>query len=250
MRSCSERRRSRSTRRSQPRRPAREDVAGHVQGRRRPRAGRVRRVVRALPALVGRVRASSGCCRSSPRSDSTSSTCRRCTRSGARTGRERTTRWSRRRASRQPVGDRRRRGRSRGGQPGARNGRGVRADGRPRPRGRLRGLHRLRDPVSPDHPWLKQHPEWFYRWPDGTLKYAENPPKRYQDIYNVNFGPRIARCGTRSATSCACGSTAACACSASTTRTKPVAFWEWLIAEIRATDPDVIFLSRRSPRRR
>ncbi|HET7554318.1 MAG TPA: maltotransferase domain-containing protein, partial [Gaiellaceae bacterium] len=41
--------------------------------------------------------------------------------------------------------------------------------------------------TSPDHPWLKDHPEWFHRRPDGTLKYAENPPKRYQDIYNVNF---------------------------------------------------------------
>ena len=40
---------------------------------------------------------------------------------------------------------------------------------------------------SPDHPWLNEHPEWFNRRPDGTLKYAENPPKRYQDIYNVNF---------------------------------------------------------------
>ena len=40
---------------------------------------------------------------------------------------------------------------------------------------------------SPDHPWLDEHPEWFNRRPDGTLKYAENPPKRYQDIYNVNF---------------------------------------------------------------
>ncbi|HWJ32646.1 MAG TPA: maltotransferase domain-containing protein, partial [Gaiellaceae bacterium] len=40
---------------------------------------------------------------------------------------------------------------------------------------------------SPDHPWLKEHPEWFNRRPDGTLKYAENPPKRYQDIYNVNW---------------------------------------------------------------
>jgi len=40
---------------------------------------------------------------------------------------------------------------------------------------------------SPDHPWLKEHPEWFHRRPDGTLKFAENPPKRYQDIYNVNF---------------------------------------------------------------
>ena len=52
---------------------------------------------------------------------------------------------------------------------------------------------------SPDHPWLKEHPEWFYRRPDGTLKYAENPPKKYQDIYNVNFGCRrlARRCGTR-----------------------------------------------------
>src|SRR6185437_5097250 len=42
-------------------------------------------------------------------------------------------------------------------------------------------------PCSPDHPWLVEHPEWFHHRPDGTLKYAENPPKRYQDIYNVNF---------------------------------------------------------------
>src|SRR5262249_39607435 len=40
---------------------------------------------------------------------------------------------------------------------------------------------------SPDPPWLAEHPEWFHHRPDGTLKYAENPPKRYQDIYNVNF---------------------------------------------------------------
>ena len=40
---------------------------------------------------------------------------------------------------------------------------------------------------SPDHPWLKEHPEWFHRRPDGTLKYAENPPKRYQDIHNVDW---------------------------------------------------------------
>ncbi len=40
---------------------------------------------------------------------------------------------------------------------------------------------------SPDHPWLQEHPDWFHRRPDGTLKYAENPPKRYQDIYNINF---------------------------------------------------------------
>jgi starch synthase (maltosyl-transferring) len=98
---------------------------------------------------------------------------------------------------------------------------------------------------SPDHPWLKQHPEWFYRRPDGTLKYAENPPKRYQDIYNVNFGGEdwrglwdallevvrtwIAR-GVR-------------VFRVDNPHTKPVAFWQWLIDEVRTTDPDVIFLS-------
>jgi starch synthase (maltosyl-transferring) len=98
---------------------------------------------------------------------------------------------------------------------------------------------------SPDHPWLKQHPEWFHRRPDGTLKYAENPPKRYQDIYNVNFGGEdwrglwealfgivrfwVAR-GVR-------------VFRVDNPHTKPVAFWQWLIAEVRTTDPDVVFLS-------
>jgi starch synthase (maltosyl-transferring) len=98
---------------------------------------------------------------------------------------------------------------------------------------------------SPDHPWLKEHPEWFYRRPDGTLKYAENPPKKYQDIYNVNFdsedwqalwralydvvrfwvdrGVRVFRVDNP--------------------HTKPVPFWEWLIVEIRRDDPDVVFLA-------
>jgi starch synthase (maltosyl-transferring) len=98
---------------------------------------------------------------------------------------------------------------------------------------------------SPDHPWLKEHPEWFHRRPDGTLKYAENPPKKYQDIYNVNWdsedwrglsqalldvvlhwvehGVRVFRVDNP--------------------HTKPVPFWEWLIAEVRARDPDVVFLS-------
>ena len=98
---------------------------------------------------------------------------------------------------------------------------------------------------SPDHPWLAEHPEWFHRRPDGTLKYAENPPKRYQDIYNVNFatedwrglwqalldvvlfwverGVRVFRVDNP--------------------HTKPVAFWEWLIREVRDRHPDVVFLS-------
>jgi starch synthase (maltosyl-transferring) len=98
---------------------------------------------------------------------------------------------------------------------------------------------------SPDHPWLKEHPEWFHRRPDGTLKYAENPPKRYQDIYNVNFdspdwqglwealrdvvlhwvshGVRVFRVDNP--------------------HTKPVPFWQWLIDEVRTQDPEVVFLS-------
>jgi starch synthase (maltosyl-transferring) len=104
---------------------------------------------------------------------------------------------------------------------------------------------------SPDHPWLAEHPEWFFHRPDGTLKYAENPPKKYQDIYNVNFqsedweglwnawleifrlwighGVKVFRVDNP--------------------HTKPVAFWEWLIKEIHATDPDVILLSEAFTRR-
>ena len=98
---------------------------------------------------------------------------------------------------------------------------------------------------SPDHQWLKEHPEWFHRRPDGTLKYAENPPKRYQDIYNVNFdseegeelwkalrdvmlfwvdrGVRVFRVDNP--------------------HTKPVSFWEWLIGEVRAREPELVLLS-------
>jgi starch synthase (maltosyl-transferring) len=98
---------------------------------------------------------------------------------------------------------------------------------------------------SPDHPWLREHPEWFHHRPDGTLKYAENPPKRYQDIYNVNFdtedrqglwnalrdamlfwidrGVRVFRVDNP--------------------HTKPVPFWEWLIGEVRERDPAVVLLS-------
>ena len=75
---------------------------------------------------------------------------------------------------------------------------------------------------SPDHPWLTEHPEWFNRRPDGTLKYAENPPKRYQDIYNVNFESEdwrgaLAGAARRRART---GSSAASPSSASTTRTR------------------------------
>ncbi|WP_215452123.1 alpha-1,4-glucan--maltose-1-phosphate maltosyltransferase [Streptomyces sp. ATCC 21386] len=97
---------------------------------------------------------------------------------------------------------------------------------------------------SPDHPWVHKHPEWFHHRPDGTIAYAENPPKKYQDIYPIAFdadmpglitetvrilrhwmdhGVRIFRVDNP--------------------HTKPVVFWEQVIARINATDPDVIFLA-------
>jgi starch synthase (maltosyl-transferring) len=99
---------------------------------------------------------------------------------------------------------------------------------------------------SPDHPWIKQHPNWF-RWrPDGTMHYAENPPKRYEDIVNVDFYTESA------------GNDLWCALRdvvlfwiehgvrifrVDNPHTKPLPFWEWLIGEIRTAHPDVIFLS-------
>jgi starch synthase (maltosyl-transferring) len=98
---------------------------------------------------------------------------------------------------------------------------------------------------SPDHPYVKEHPEWFYKRPDGTIKYAENPPKKYEDIYPINFrcenwrelwaemksivlfwaehGVRIFRVDNP--------------------HTKPVAFWEYLIEGVREKYPDAIFLA-------
>jgi starch synthase (maltosyl-transferring) len=98
---------------------------------------------------------------------------------------------------------------------------------------------------SPDHPWLVDHPEWFNRRPDGTLKYAENPPKRYQDIYNVNFDSTDWRGlweALRDVVLHWCGHGVR-AFRVDNPHTKSVPFWEWLIAEVRAQFPDAIFLS-------
>ncbi len=97
---------------------------------------------------------------------------------------------------------------------------------------------------APDHPWVKEHPEWFTVRPDGTIAYAENPPKKYQDIYPVNFdndpegiynevlrvvllwvehGVRIFRVDNP--------------------HTKPPNFWHWLIWQVKARYPDVLFLA-------
>jgi starch synthase (maltosyl-transferring) len=99
--------------------------------------------------------------------------------------------------------------------------------------------------VSPDHPYAREHPGWFFIRPDGTIMYAENPPKKYQDIYPLNFygddweaqwrewrdvilhwveqGVKIFRVDNP--------------------HTKPVQFWEWMIREVQKDHPDVIFLS-------
>jgi starch synthase (maltosyl-transferring) len=104
---------------------------------------------------------------------------------------------------------------------------------------------------SADHPWLREHPDWFHHRPDGTLKYAENPPKRYQDIYNVNWespdwrglwetlreivlkwvdlGVKVFRVDNP--------------------HTKPFAFWEWLISQVHEHDRDVVFLAEAFTRR-
>jgi starch synthase (maltosyl-transferring) len=98
---------------------------------------------------------------------------------------------------------------------------------------------------SPDHPWLKEHPEWFNRRPDGTLKYAENPPKRYQDIYNVNFDCEDWK-GLWSALRdvvLVWVSRGVTVFRVDNPHTKPAPFWEWLIREVRAEHPDTIFLA-------
>jgi starch synthase (maltosyl-transferring) len=98
---------------------------------------------------------------------------------------------------------------------------------------------------SPDHPWLREHPEWFHRRPDGTLKYAENPPKRYQDIYNVNFESEDWE-GLWTALRDVVlywVDQGVQAFRVDNPHTKPLPFWEWLIQEVRAVDPEVIFLS-------
>ena len=98
--------------------------------------------------------------------------------------------------------------------------------------------------ASPDHPWVKEHPEWFTTRADGTIAYAENPPKKYQDIYPINFDndpegiyaevERIVRLwmshGVR-------------IFRVDNPHTKPFRFWERLLAAIRQTDPDVLFLA-------
>ena len=99
--------------------------------------------------------------------------------------------------------------------------------------------------TSPDHPWVREHPDWFRIRPDGTIQYAENPPKKYQDIYPLNFWTE-----DREALWNACleifrfwMARGVRTFRVDNPHTKPFAFWEWVIADIKKTDPDVVFLS-------
>ncbi|RKR73712.1 starch synthase (maltosyl-transferring) [Frondihabitans australicus] len=97
---------------------------------------------------------------------------------------------------------------------------------------------------SPDHPWVTEHPEWFTALPDGTIAYAENPPKKYQDIYPLNFDNdyeglsreilRIVRFWIDRGVTIF---------RVDNPHTKPVHFWEWLLEDIRSDHPEVVFLA-------
>jgi starch synthase (maltosyl-transferring) len=98
---------------------------------------------------------------------------------------------------------------------------------------------------SPDHPYVHEHPEWFYKRPDGTIKYAENPPKKYQDVYPLNFHNSNWRALWDELVSVIefwCEREVRIF-RVDNPHTKPVAFWEYLIARVQRRFPDTIFLS-------
>ncbi len=99
--------------------------------------------------------------------------------------------------------------------------------------------------VAPDHPWVTQHPEWFRRRPDGSVQYAENPPKKYEDIYPIDFETRDWRAlwqALREVIEHWIGEGVEIF-RVDNPHTKPFAFWEWLIAAVRREHPRVIFLA-------
>jgi len=98
---------------------------------------------------------------------------------------------------------------------------------------------------SPDHPYVHDKPEWFFKRPDGTIKYAENPPKKYEDVYPLNFFCKDWRTLWEEMTSIILfwADRRVRTFRVDNPHTKPVAFWEYLIAKVRAKYPDVIFLS-------
>ncbi len=99
---------------------------------------------------------------------------------------------------------------------------------------------------SPDHPWLKDHPEWFNWRPDGSVRYAENPPKKYEDIVNVDFYAKGAFPGLWTALRDIVlfwANEGVRMFRVDNPHTKPLPFWDWMIAQVRVRYPDVIFLS-------
>ncbi|OCW56970.1 alpha-1,4-glucan--maltose-1-phosphate maltosyltransferase [Hoeflea olei] len=100
--------------------------------------------------------------------------------------------------------------------------------------------------ASPDHPWLTEHPGWFSWRPDGSMKYAENPPKKYQDIVNLDFyGPDAVPdlwLALRDVVELWIGHGVK-TFRVDNPHTKPLPFWEWMIADIRSRHPDAIFLA-------
>ena len=99
--------------------------------------------------------------------------------------------------------------------------------------------------ASPDHPWVEEHPEWFRHRPDGSIKYAENPPKRYQDIYPLDFENRESGALWHALRDVflfwiAHGVTIF---RVDNPHTKPFAFWEWALADVRRVHPEAIFLA-------
>jgi starch synthase (maltosyl-transferring) len=98
---------------------------------------------------------------------------------------------------------------------------------------------------SPDHPYASEHPEWFLQRPDGSIQYAENPPKKYQDIYPFHFETPAWQALWRELKSIVdfwIGE-GVCIFRIDNPHTKPFAFWEWLIGSVKAEHPDVIFLA-------
>lgn len=98
---------------------------------------------------------------------------------------------------------------------------------------------------SPDHPWATEHPEWFKKRPDGTIQYAENPPKKYQDIYPIYFETDDWRSlwEELKRVLLVWGSWGVRIVRVDNPHTKPFGFWEWVIAEVKREYPDMIFLS-------
>lgn len=101
---------------------------------------------------------------------------------------------------------------------------------------------------SPDHPWVTEHPEWFSHRPDGSIRYAENPPKKYQDIYPLDFWP--ADDADRRALWTACRDVFATWIDRGVSvfrvdnpHTKPLAFWQWCLGDLLEDRPDLVFLS-------